>query len=283
MSAATSRVRVHLRHPRIDDLWLNSPTAEKLHNRILRLVDDPNWSKPEGMLIVGDPDTGKSHILKHAHKILTAKGSRIVKEHLQIPVLMFDAPPRASLKFMLMTMAGKLHVPITSRFSDLELASRMQTYMKLANVKAIFVDELHNLLSGTSKSRKTILELLKTYSNELGIPVITAGTEEAFQMVIENDQHRNRFRPTRIPSWTASEFVGLVISIEEHFSLPQGCLANPETTELLFNYSEQRIGPTVRLIKNAYDEHHLPHGLPMNLDLLEKVIHEEAEYQPKES
>jgi TniB protein len=68
-------------------------------------------------------------------------------------------------------------------------------------VRVLVIDELHNLLSGRADRRREFLSLLRFLGNELRIPLVGAGTREAYLAFRSDDQLENRFAPFPLPRW----------------------------------------------------------------------------------
>jgi hypothetical protein len=58
------------------------------------------------------------------------------------------------------------------------------------------------VLSGQTKKQRLFLNVIKYLSNELRIPIVCAGTREAFNTIQTDPQLANRFEPKVLPKWT---------------------------------------------------------------------------------
>ena len=65
--------------------------------------------------------------------------------------------------------------------------------MRATGARLLVIDELHNLLSGTSVHQRQLLNLLRWFGNELQIPLVGVGTAEAMRAIRSDDQLANRF------------------------------------------------------------------------------------------
>lgn len=71
------------------------------------------------------------------------------------------------------------------RVADLEqVALRV---LRTAGVQVLVIDELHNLLSGGGDRRREFLNLIRFLGNELRIPLVGAGTREAYLAIRADD------------------------------------------------------------------------------------------------
>ena len=72
--------------------------------------------------------------------------------------------------------------------------------MRATDTRLLVIDELHNLLSGTSMQQRRLLNLLRWLGNELQIPLVGVGTAEALRAIRSDDQLVNRFEPFALPA-----------------------------------------------------------------------------------
>ena len=77
----------------------------------------------------------------------------------------------------------------------------------------LIIDELDNVLAGSSNVRRAMLNLLRFLGNELRIPIVAVGTREAYLAIRTDDQLENRFEPLPLPVWEEDgEFLALLAS-----------------------------------------------------------------------
>lgn len=283
MKALDGRLPTSPLLPSLGDLWINYPQATRILRRISRLVFEPNTSKPEGMLIVSDPDNGKSHILRKAYHQVLAHDWPQESERLLIPALYIQAPPHADRGDLFRDIAEKLHVPAWDRIPYSILRTQTRKYIRDAGVKVIFVDELHNLIAGGENSKRTILDDLRYFSNEFATPLITAGTERAFAAISSDKQYKSRLKATLLPEWSSSDFVGLMRALEQVFTLPTGDLTRREICQSVWEYCHRKIGPCIHLVNLAVRASRIQGGAPITPELLTAVIAEEAVYEGPKS
>ena len=67
--------------------------------------------------------------------------------------------------------------------------------LKRLNVRILIIDEVHNLLAGTTAIQREFLNLLRFLGNQLKIPIVCVGTREAYFAIRSDDQLENRFEP----------------------------------------------------------------------------------------
>jgi hypothetical protein len=72
-------------------------------------------------------------------------------------------------------------------------------------LSSTFVDEVHHLLSGSSREQRGALNLLKFIANELQCAVVALGTYDARTAMQTDPQIESRFEPLELPRWTDGE------------------------------------------------------------------------------
>jgi hypothetical protein len=62
-----------------------------------------------------------------------------------------------------------------------------------------------HLLACTPREQRAALNILKFLSNELRVPIVALGTNEALHVMRTDPQIASRFESCALPSWTANE------------------------------------------------------------------------------
>src|SRR5260370_15689569 len=112
----------------------------------------------------------------------------------EIPVLVVQMPSDPSVGRFYTALLAATGAPLRAghpRVADLEqLALRVH---RATGVRVLVIDELHNLLSGRGDRRREFLNLRRFLGNELRIPLVGAGTREAYLAILADDALENRF------------------------------------------------------------------------------------------
>ena len=94
--------------------------------------------------------------------------------------------------------------------------------MDALGVQVLVLDEIHNLLAGSWREQRVILNTLRFLSNQLKISLVCSGISEARQAIGGDVQLARRLDVINLPRWTANkEFEQLVLSIIRNFPLQQ--------------------------------------------------------------
>ncbi len=65
----------------------------------------------------------------------------------------------------------------------------------------LMIDEVHHLLSGSHRQQRQALNLIKFLGNELRVPIVALGTQDALQAIRTDAQVESRFWTFDIPRW----------------------------------------------------------------------------------
>ena len=83
------------------------------------------------------------------------------------------------------------------------------------NVKMLIIDEIQHVLAGPLLKQRQFLNVVKYLGNELEIPIIAVGTQDAFNAIQTDPQLANRFEQALLPRWTMNDdYLRLLASFE---------------------------------------------------------------------
>ena len=84
--------------------------------------------------------------------------------------------------------------------------------MRAVDVQVIVLDEVHNILAGTFREQRVVLNTLRYLSNELKISLVYFGVNEAREAISGDVQLARRFEEFPLPRWTADKEFELLVS-----------------------------------------------------------------------
>jgi hypothetical protein len=125
--------------------------------------------------------------------------------------------------------------------------------MRATKVRLLVIDELHNLLSGTTMQQRRLLNVLRWLGNELQIPLVGVGTAEALRAIRSDDQLVNRFEPFPLPLWTDDdEYRRLLSTLEAVLPLRKPShLTEPAMAARILSASEGVLGEIIAIVIRA--------------------------------
>lgn len=226
------------------------PKAKEIIQTMSRLINKPQKYRMQNLLIIGEPNMGKTTIAREFYdlnpdkKIEDETGERLEKTVLYVNV------QGSSEKELWTSILDQFWAPYKDTHSTLKLKQQAIHLLKKCNVKTIIFDEIHNILDGTPLKQRTIMDQIKNLSNELMIPMIAVGTKSAAMVLYTDMQHVSRFDVIKLDKWELdNNFRGLLQSFERRLPLKKPSnLPSKEKATLLFDISQGNIGLLHRIL-----------------------------------
>lgn len=223
--------------------WIKYPAAERILARLEELLAHPKIGRMPNLLLVGETNNGKSVLLRRfcqLHKPYATHGD----EQLVRPVVTVEAPQQPDEKMFYRKLLDQLNAPyrVADRMDRME--RQVFHIMQHVNVRMLIIDEIQNLLAGSSTRQRVFLNMLKGMANELQIVIVAAGTMEARNAMSADPQMSNRFVQKFLPRWHYTEdYLRLLASFERLLPLRQASgLTEPALAERIYTMSEGTIG-----------------------------------------
>ena len=189
---------------RTERWWIAHDRAEAALARMETLLrDGPGQIRPPYLLLAGPSNNGKSWIVERFARTHELPGGEDAECR---PVVAMQMPTEPTVARFYAAMLAHLGAPSARagpgvRKHDLEqLALRV---LRGVGTRVLVIDELNNMLGGTRTARGEFLNLLRWLGNELRIPIVGAGTRDAWLAIRTDPQLENRFEPFALPPWQA--------------------------------------------------------------------------------
>lgn len=114
----------------------------------------------------------------------------------------------------------EMGVPFVSRATILDLETQALRSLKRMDVKLLMLDEVHDILAGSAKEQRILLNMLRYISNELKISLVCFGISEAREAISGDVQLARRFEELPLMRWQGNEeFQELIVTILRHLPL----------------------------------------------------------------
>ena len=203
------------------------------------------------LLVVGESGNGKSTLierLRDQNPVMARPGGEALA-----PFILMQMPSEPSEARFWSELLLALH--IAHRDTDPVQRKKNQAHSALAYVRCrmLGIDEFHNVLNGHARQQRHFLAVLKNLSNELGLPIVAAGTRDTLRTLHTDPQLASRFEAFGLPRWKLDrEFLRLLASFERVLPLaaPSG-LATREMAIRLHALSEGIIGRLALVLSRA--------------------------------
>ena len=92
-----------------------------------------------------------------------------------------------------------LGASVNERATLMDLEIRTVLLLKSSNVRVLIIDEVHNLLAGTTREQRVILHLMRYLSNELKASLVCLGVMDARDAIAGDTQLSRRLDQIVLP------------------------------------------------------------------------------------
>lgn len=232
------------------DRWVNYSSAKRVLDEMDDLRTYPKNLRPNNILIVARSGNGKSSILEYftnRHPVLTTENGSPIMPVLRIE--MPESPDESEFWSLILWVLG-----ITHRESDRAAHKKRQAKSAIiyAGVRLLVIDELNNVTQA-GREASFLLAAIRNLSNELRLPIVAAGTQQAINALNLDPQLKDRFEPIGLARWLLNrEYLQFLASYEKLLPLSKASnLASKEIAPVLYGLAGDTIGRTVKLLRRA--------------------------------
>ena len=194
--------------------WIGYQKAQDIFDHLKMLLGRPQQVRMGNLLLIGEPNNGKTSLLKRFCKLY---GDGYVNDDTEPvrPIIYAESPPTPDEKALYISILEQFITPYRARDPVNVLRYQVIHLMRECHVKMLIIDELHSLLAGTAGKQREIMNVIKLLCNELKIPIVGAGTQAAVNILHTDPQHASRFDVATLPLWPLSkDFRKLLRSFE---------------------------------------------------------------------
>lgn len=236
------------------DRWIGYARGDVVHAALQDLLTFPKRMRMPNLLLVGPTNNGKTMIVERFRRAHAGKGAAQTADgRAEIPVIKVQMPPAPNESRVFGAILDELGM--TARIAD-RVTVRQDAAVKLmraTQVRLLIIDELHNVLSGSSLQQRRLLNLLRWLGNELQIPLVGVGTAEALRAVQADDQLANRFEPVALPLWrNGDEYRQLLDTLEAVLPLRRPSnLSEPVMAGKILALAEGVLGELIAIVTRS--------------------------------
>jgi type II secretory pathway predicted ATPase ExeA len=232
--------------------WIGYTRAKEILDRMEYLLTFPKKHRMPNLLIVGETNNGKTMIVNRFQAKHQAYDNKD-EDAITLPVFVIQAPARPDETLFYEEMLIKLAAPF--KFTEKVSKKRFQVMhiLEQTSTRMLVIDEIHNIIAGNLSRQRVFLNVLKNFCNDLQIPLVGVGTEDAFNAINTDPQLANRFEPMTLPHWIRNtEYLRLLASFERMLPLKNpSALAEPSLAEKILIMSEGIIGEISSVLSRA--------------------------------
>jgi hypothetical protein len=246
--AAPDHQRIRVLH---EEKWVSYPRAKQALDTMERIFNYPPRKRMPCLLIQGRSGMGKTMIVEKFCRNHQASFERAIMRE-RTPVLALTMRPRPTLRRFFAQILSTLNAPVFGAMSTIVLEDRAYNLMLALEVRILIVDEVHNVFTAAkANDRDVMMALLRVLVGELKIPLVCAGTDEAENAMLGDEQLASRYERLQLPSWKAdADFQGLVGSALRAMPLRRPSVVDPMAIRHLVDISD---GVTARIFRVLAD------------------------------
>lgn len=215
----------------------------------------------EQLCILGPTGAGKTTLVED---YVRAFKREYKEERTIIPILYVKVPSKArSPKDLASNILRVMGDPLFASGTEINMTHRIQNYIIKCEVEMIILDKFQHLIDRDTKHVLGVAsDWLKTFIEEVNIPVVLCGLPESKRIFEYNEQldgrYTNRFYLLPFSYETQkerTEFRSFLLSVDENLPFPKKSnLADPNIASRIFYFSLGSTRYTMDLIKNATKE-----------------------------
>ena len=123
--------------------------------------------------------------------------------------------------------------------------------MRAVDVHVFVLDEMHNILAGTFREQRIVLNTLRYLSNELRISLVCVGVKEAREAISGDVQLARRFEEFPLTRWSAEEgFEQLVLAIIRNLPLREPAVLSVRAVRRILQVTDGITAKVLRMLND---------------------------------
>ncbi|PWT98397.1 MAG: transposase [Candidatus Melainabacteria bacterium] len=201
------------------DRWINYELAQDAVDRLTDLLTYPPRDRMPCLLIYGATGMGKTKLIRKFLRQNPQKYDRATGVT-TMPVVAFQMPASPDEDLFYNELHRALGGPDVRDSWQGRTKNRCRNLLHAAKTRMLVVDEIHSMLAGTARAQKIFLNTLRFLANDVRMPLVCAGTDEARLAILMDSQLAERFDAFELPRWRDDvQFGRLLASIGETLPL----------------------------------------------------------------
>ncbi len=235
-------------------IWISTPSTRQAFAALETCMNGPATTKPRGLTIVGESDTGKSRIFKafqDAHPAVKAPG----REYATIPAIYIKTVSTPDPVSFCKDVLAEIGHPLLYNASEPDLRRHTIRMIKGCGVGVVIIDEFNDILNDRmSKKVDEFLRFLKILINSTERPFVVGGTPTVLEVTGSENQIGGRLKKTiRLKAFTRTEFAPVALAFERMLPLRRPSDFRSDETMLvaLWEASQGLIGRLSHFLQDA--------------------------------
>jgi Cdc6-like AAA superfamily ATPase len=164
------------------DRWVTYPRARLILEVLETLLVRPRTTRMTSIAVYADSGMGKTMLMerfRRAHPPAYDPNER----RMVAPVLALQMASYATERRFYGQLLTAIGVPFEPRATVLDLEVQALRNLRRMDVKVLMLDEAHNILAGSAREQRIVLNMFRYLSNELRISLVCLGISEAREAI----------------------------------------------------------------------------------------------------
>jgi hypothetical protein len=233
----------------LGERWVPYPRAKLALDVLNRVVAHPRTTRMPSVAIYGDSGMGKTMIMQRFcadHPACFDFEAGIERT----PVLALQMSGKPGERRLYAQLLAALGAPPGPRASVVDLEQAALRLMRTIGVQVLVIDEVHNILAGSYREQRVVLNTLRFLSNELRLSLVCFGVADAREAISGDVQLARRFDELVLKRWSANaEFEALVTSILRNLPLREPSVLSVLSARTLRRVLQVTDGLTARVFR----------------------------------
>jgi hypothetical protein len=199
--------------------WIAYPKGVQILDHLSKMLKHPRTTRMPSLIVYGDSGMGKSMLVdKFMADCATGPGTD--RGPNPNKVLVVELSGRPTERRLFSQILDAVDAPHSPRASIVDVERGAINILRNIGVQILVIDEIHNILAGSWREQRIVLNTLRFLSNELKVSLVCFGILEARDAINGDVQLARRFDAVTLPRWTAGkEFEQLVLAIVRNLPL----------------------------------------------------------------
>ena len=193
------------------DRWINFAMADRAVRKLEDLLIYPKRDRMPCMLIYGDTGIGKTKVLTkflRDHPPVFCEATGVTAS----PVVAFQMPSQPDEGLFYEELFRALGAPSRAGDRMSRVRDRCRELLRSMGTRLLIIDEVHSMLAGTYRQQRVFLNTIRFLANDLRMPLVCAGTDEARLALLTDPQLAERFDALELPRWRDDEALRLLLA-----------------------------------------------------------------------
>lgn len=182
------------------DRWISLPQAEAALGRLEDLLSYPQRGRMPCLLLFGPTGMGKSEILNRFGELHTAQYDKRAGLT-TMPVVVVQMPPQPTEEEFYTELLLAMNYAEFNLMPLRTLRSLSRRTLAEFGTKVLVLDEIDKMLAGSPRQQRIFLNTIRFLTNDLRIPIVCAGTEDARIAVLTDPNLADRFAALELTPW----------------------------------------------------------------------------------